>query len=91
MQTDHPADLPFPIPVPPNNDKSFRRGDMVVFLVEKLKSRSFIRVHKSYIVSIDKIEGIERNEIFMQSHRIPISRNCRDEVLQQVIKNKLWI
>ena len=59
-------------------------------LEENLDPRSFIRVHKSYIVSINKIEGIEGNEIFIQSHRIPISRNYREQVLQQVVANKLW-
>ncbi|HEX3935194.1 MAG TPA: LytTR family DNA-binding domain-containing protein [Puia sp.] len=59
-------------------------------LEENLDPRSFIRVHKSYIVSIDKIEGIEGNEIFIQSHRIPMSRNYREQVLRQVVANKLW-
>ena len=59
-------------------------------LEENLDPRSFIRVHKSYIVSIDKIEGIEGNEIFIQSHRIPISRNYREQVIQKVVANKLW-
>jgi len=59
-------------------------------LEENLDSRSFIRVHKSYIVSIDKIQGIEGNEIFIQSHRIPMSRNYREQVLQQVVAKKLW-
>jgi two-component system LytT family response regulator len=59
-------------------------------LEENLDSRSFIRVHKSYIVSIDRIEGIEGNEIFIQSHRIPISRNYREQVIQRVVANKLW-
>lgn len=58
-------------------------------LEENLDSRFFIRVHKSYIVSIDKIEGIEGNEIFIQSHRIPMSRNYRDQVLQKVVANKV--
>lgn len=58
-------------------------------LEENLDSRKFIRVHKSYIVSIEKIEGIEGNEIFIQSHRIPMSRNYREQVLQQVVANKV--
>ena len=58
-------------------------------LEENLDSQSFIRVHKSYIVSIEKIEGIEGNEIFIQSHRIPMSRNYREQVLQQVVANKV--
>lgn len=59
-------------------------------LEENLDSAAFIRVHKSYIVSIDKIDGIEGNEIFIQSYSIPISRNYREQVMQQVISNKLW-
>lgn len=58
-------------------------------LEENLDPRAFIRVHKSYIVSVDKIEGIEGNEIFIQSHRIPISRNYRDQVLEQVVTSSL--
>lgn len=57
---------------------------------EQLPSTGFLRVHKSYIVSIDKIEGIEGNEIFIQSHRIPISRNYREQVIERVVTKKLW-
>jgi len=60
-------------------------------LEENLDNKSFIRVHKSYIVSVSKIEGIEGNELFIQSHRIPISRNYREQVIQQVVNKKLWI
>lgn len=58
-------------------------------LEENLDSRKFIRVHKSYIVSVDKIEAIEAGEICIQSHRIPMSRNYREQVLQQVVANKV--
>jgi DNA-binding LytR/AlgR family response regulator len=57
---------------------------------QNLDNLSFIRVHKSYIVSIPKIEAIENNEIIIQSFRIPISRNYRDEVIEKVVNNKLW-
>ena len=59
-------------------------------LEEKLDSRSFIRVHKSYMVSIGKIDGIEGNEIFIKSHRISISRNYKEQVVSQVLSNKIW-
>ncbi|HKZ66793.1 MAG TPA: LytTR family DNA-binding domain-containing protein [Chitinophagaceae bacterium] len=57
---------------------------------QNLDKQSFIRVHKSYIASIPKIESIENNEIIIGSFRIPISRNYRDEVIDKVINNKLW-
>ena len=56
---------------------------------QNLGKNSFIRVHKSYIVSIPKIESIENNEIIIQSFRIPISRNYRDEVIDRVVNDKL--
>lgn len=59
-------------------------------LEENLDSRAFIRVHKSYIVSIDKIESIEANEIVIGTHRVPISRNYRDQVIERVVSTKLW-
>ncbi|HEY2581079.1 MAG TPA: LytTR family DNA-binding domain-containing protein [Mucilaginibacter sp.] len=58
-------------------------------LEQNLNSKSFIRVHKSYIVSTAKIEGIEGNEIFIQIHKIPIGRNYREQVIQQVVMNKM--
>ncbi len=57
---------------------------------EKLAYQDFIRVHKSYIVSIPKIEAIENNEVVIQSHRIPISRNHREEVIERVVNKRLW-
>ncbi|MVM31619.1 response regulator [Spirosoma sp. HMF4905] len=60
-------------------------------LEQNLTSHAFLRVHKSYLVSTNKIDSIEGNEIFIQSHRIPISRNYREQVIAQVVNNKLWI
>lgn len=57
---------------------------------QNLGKESFIRVHKSYIVSIPKIESIENNEIIIGSFRIPISRNYRDEVIERVVNKRLW-
>jgi DNA-binding LytR/AlgR family response regulator len=57
---------------------------------QNLDKQSFIRIHKSYIVSIPKIEAIENNEIIIQSFRIPISRNYRDQVIDRVVNDKLW-
>jgi len=57
---------------------------------EKLDPDQFIRIHKSYIIAISKIESIESHEIKIQSAAIPLSRNYRDEVIQKVVHGKLW-
>jgi DNA-binding LytR/AlgR family response regulator len=50
----------------------------------------FIRVHKSFIVSIARIDAIENNDIIIQSTHIPISRSYRDAVIERVINKRLW-
>lgn len=57
---------------------------------QNLERQSFIRVHKSYIVPIQKIDAIENNEIIIQSFRIPIGRSYRDVVIEKVVNNTLW-
>lgn len=59
-------------------------------LEQNLDSKAFIRVHKSYIVPIAKIDSIDGNEIRIATHRIPVSRNYRDQVIRQVVNNNLW-
>lgn len=59
-------------------------------LEQNLASNSFIRVHKSYLVALSKIDSIEGNEIFIQSSRIPISRHYRDQVMTKILTNKIW-
>jgi DNA-binding LytR/AlgR family response regulator len=49
---------------------------------------TFIRVHKSYIVSTGRIDSIEGNDIRIGTHYIPISRNYREEVMEKLLKGK---
>jgi len=43
-----------------------------------LPPSNFIRVHKSFIVAIDKIDMIERNIIKINDKRIPIGVSYKD-------------
>lgn len=55
---------------------------------EYLPATDFIKVHKSYIVSRQKIESIEGNDIKIGSHHIPISRNLKEEVMEKLLGNR---
>lgn len=46
---------------------------------EKLPSCAFMRVHKSYIVAIDKIDSIENNRILIGERRIPVGSQYKSE------------
>ncbi len=51
---------------------------------ESLPAKSFIRVHKSYIVAIGKIESIERSRIQIGEKTIPIGDTYREYFFKQI-------
>lgn len=51
---------------------------------EKLPSQQFMRVHKSFVVNLDKIEAIRSQTIFIGEHSIPVSET-QLEALMQII------
>ena len=55
---------------------------------EYLPPDSFIKTHKSYIVSASKINTIEGNDIRIGNHQVPISRNEKDNVMDKLLKGK---
>jgi DNA-binding LytR/AlgR family response regulator len=48
---------------------------------EKLPSENFLRIHKSYIVSIGKIEAFTANTIEIQGKELPIGRSYKNGVI----------
>jgi DNA-binding LytR/AlgR family response regulator len=56
-------------------------------IIEKLPSGSFFRVHKSYIISVDKIDMIENSRIVIGNQRIPIGESYRASFFEMVNRN----
>lgn len=48
---------------------------------EKLPGESFLRIHKSFIVSLSKIEAFTANTIEIQGKELPIGRSFKNGVL----------
>ena len=58
-------------------------------LEEQLPSDTFIKVHKSFIVNINKIKSIEGNTLDIGSEKITISQNLREKVIAEIVKDKM--
>jgi DNA-binding LytR/AlgR family response regulator len=53
-------------------------------LADMLPAGQFIRVHKSYLVSLDKIDAIEHGRIRIKDAVIPIGETYRNEVWKRL-------
>jgi len=58
-------------------------------LEEQLPSTIFIKVHKSFIVNINKVKSIEGNILDIGDTKITISQNLREKVLNEIVKDKM--
>lgn len=57
-------------------------------LLEKLDNKAFIRVHRSYIIPIRRIESIKQKIITIAGEEIPVGKNYEDS-LKSYIKDNL--
>ncbi len=58
-------------------------------LEEQLPADIFIKVHKSFIVNMNKIKSIEGNILDMGNEKITISQSLREKVINAIVKDKM--
>lgn len=58
-------------------------------LYEALPHDIFKQIHRSYIVNIDQVNGIDGNQLSVNSYKIPVAKNFRDEIYSLLLNNRL--
>jgi two-component system, LytTR family, response regulator len=58
-------------------------------MMEKLPETKFLRVHRSFIVALQKIDSIEKSRIRVGSKEIPIGEVYKDHFLKWVEENNI--
>ena len=61
----------------------------ISFLEEKLPTDKFLRIHRSFIVALDKIQAFSAAAVDIGKTEIPIGRFYKNEVLQILNQNNL--
>ncbi len=51
---------------------------------EKLSHQLFIRIHKSFLVSISAIQSVDTNEVHLENCRLPIGKTYREDVKNRI-------
>lgn len=65
-------------------DKKYITYNSIKNLEEKVNKEYFMKVHRSYIVNLLKIDDIRENDLFINGIEIPISKNLRADVLKRL-------
>ncbi|MBK7628212.1 MAG: response regulator transcription factor [Bacteroidales bacterium] len=65
-------------------DKKIMTLQSFAKLEGSLPAKRFCRVHKSFIVAIDKIKSVERGVIIIADQRIPVSNTYKDKFFSKI-------
>jgi DNA-binding LytR/AlgR family response regulator len=68
-------------------EKEIITQQKIGYLEESLPKHVFLRIHRSFIAAIDKIESYSASEIEIGKIQLPIGRNYKNEVLKVLSKN----
>lgn len=65
-------------------DKKYITHNTIKNLEEKVNRNTFIKVHRSYIINITKIDDIRENDLYIKGNEIPISKSHRPDVMKRL-------
>jgi DNA-binding LytR/AlgR family response regulator len=63
----------------------------ISYLEQKLPENKFVRVHRSFIVSFDKVSSFAMNAVRIANTEIPIGRNYKQQALKVLNQNNILL
>lgn len=68
-------------------DKEIITQQKISYLEESLPREQFLRIHRSFIVNLEKIDAYSATDVEIGKHSIPIGRNYKNDVMKVLAKN----
>ena len=68
-------------------DKTILSRSTFAEVVNLLPAAKFARVHRSYMVSVSKVEKLERHQVVVGKYKIPLGENYAQNLLSLIRKN----
>lgn len=55
--------------------------------LEKLPLQNFLRIHKCYVINLNKVEKFEKQQVSISGRNLPVSDRYRKELMKAIIAN----
>ncbi len=66
------------------NEKKYLLSFTLKKVAEKLNDKSFIRIHRSYIINVTKIDSLCDGYVFVNHKKIPIGKSYKENLMQNI-------
>src|SRR6516225_1738801 len=67
-----------------NDNKKYITHNTIKNLEEKVSKQHFLKVHRSYIVNLHKIDDMRENMLFIKGNEIPVSKANKADVFRRL-------
>lgn len=67
-------------------DKEIITQQKISYLEESLPKSQFLRIHRSFIINVEKIDAYSASDVELGKHQIPIGRNYKNDVMKVLSK-----
>jgi DNA-binding LytR/AlgR family response regulator len=61
-------------------NKEYIVSNNLTNVTAQINHHLFLRIHRSYVVNLEKVTGLDNDYLFFGKEHIPISRNYKEEV-----------
>jgi DNA-binding LytR/AlgR family response regulator len=65
-------------------NKTYMLSKAMSHIYEQIESPEFVKIHRSHIINVNKIESIEGNVVRIGTHEIQMSKEYRDDLLNKL-------
>ncbi len=66
------------------SDKKYITHNTIKNLETKVDGQRFMKVHRSYIVNMSRVDDIQENTLYIRGNMVPISKSHKARVLQKI-------
>jgi DNA-binding LytR/AlgR family response regulator len=70
-------------------DRSYIASEKLGYMEEKLPSGSFVRIHKSFIIALDKVSSYNASQVVVNGQALPLGRLFKAQVLKMLQSQSL--
>jgi len=65
-------------------NKEYLLASTLKIMEEKLPTRHFIRVHRSFMINLSQVDEVAESHVVIARKAIPLSKSLREELLKRI-------
>ncbi|MCB0736166.1 MAG: response regulator [Bacteroidetes bacterium] len=67
-----------------NNGKRYAERQILLEFEKQLDDSKFMRVHRSYIINLEKLDSLKQDQVIIGEHQVPLGRTHKEKLMKNI-------